>query len=151
MVKIKLNFPNVSHFSNHLYSDMSSSSHHPYENIPDNSDDDITYENCENPKGSYGGLYENVDDRLPAGRSNPFLTADSAASGEERYYENLEADADNVYENYDFGENRIFQEVNFSRQLEDKDRGQRPEQALEEAGLQQFIRSIEEVIFKVYR
>ena len=58
---------------------------------------------------------------------------------EERYYENVE---DSVYENYDFSENRIFQEVAF------KDR--RPDQEAE-AGIQQFIRSIEEVSVVFYK
>jgi hypothetical protein len=112
------------YYSNHLYHDVptTSTQHQSYENVPSNPE--VTYENSPT---SAGGLYENID--------QPPDCYENVPLPREQHYENIE---DNVYENYDFSENRIFQEVAF------KNRVQRAERAAE-AGIQQFIRSIEEV------
>jgi hypothetical protein len=100
-----------------MYSDVSTPPPlQTYENIPSN---EATYENCEAPAAE-SRLYENIDERSVQ------ATDFGGPEPVERYYENYQVGAEdsNVYENYDFSENRIFQPVVFARNKGDtwKDR-----------------------------
>jgi hypothetical protein len=121
--------------------------HQSYENIGGGDDDETAYENCSSPIAAPsvyqggGGFYENIG-------PDSYENVPSAVGCAERLYENLETGgSDNVYENYDFGENKVFQDVMFTSQ---RGTGGKRLEHTDEAGIQQFIRSIEEVRSSIF-